>query len=137
MPLTISQPLAHVTSSALKIFVVEDHPDTLACLRLYLESHGHSVVTARSMHEALVALPPSGCNTLISDIGLSDGDGWELLRRLRLPRPIYAVAMSAFGTTNDERRSRQAGYRHHLLKPFKLAELDAVLAEAVRERLAA
>ena len=72
---------------------------------------------------------------LLSDIGLPDGDGWELLRRLQpqLPRPIYAVAMSGLGLPTSQQRSKDAGYRHHLLKPFKVTELDAILEEAARE----
>ena len=70
---------------------------------------------------------------LISDIGLPDGTGWELLQRLQLPHPIYAIAMSGFGMNADQARSRAAGFRHHLLKPFPLNELDGLLEEAARE----
>ena len=118
----------------LRVFVVENHPDTLKYLRMYLEMLGHTVLSARTMAEALKALPRAECDALISDIGLPDGDGWELLRRVRpdLPRPIYAIAMSGFGMNADHVRSHEAGYRHHLLKPFKPAELDSLLAEAAQ-----
>ena len=121
----------------LRVFVVENHADTLTYLLMYLEIRGHHVVAATSVQEALAALPEAGCDVLISDIGLPDGDGWELLRRLQplLPQPIYAVAMSGLSLPTGQKRSRDAGYRHHLLKPFKVAELDAVLAEAAREHL--
>ena len=86
------------------------------------------------MAEALTARPCADCDALISDIGLPDGDGWELLRRVHshLPRPLYAIAMSGFGMNADHVRSREAGFRHHLLKPFKPAELDSMLAEAAQ-----
>ncbi len=63
---------------------------------------------------------------LISDIGLPDGDGWELLRQVQAQsaRPLFAVAMSGFGLNADHVRSKDAGYRHHLLKPFAPAELN-------------
>ena len=67
---------------------------------------------------------------LISDIGLPDGDGWELLRRVHLPRPVYAIAMSGFGMNADHLRSREAGFCHHMLKPFTTSDLDTVLAKA-------
>ncbi len=123
-----------VVPSALRVFVVENHPDTLKYLRMYLELVGHTVLSAGTMTDALAALPEADCDVLISDIGLTDGDGWELLRRVRgnLIRPVYTIAMSGFGLNADLVRSREAGYRHHLLKPFKPAELDAALAEAAR-----
>ena len=119
----------------LKVFIVENHPDTLKYLQMYLEMVGHEVVAARTMSAALAALPCSGCDVLISDIGLPDGDGWELMRRAQesLSRPLYAVAMSGFGMNADHLRSKEAGYRHHLLKPFKPSELDTLLAEAAQE----
>ena len=120
-------------STPLKIFVVENYPDTLEYMRLYLEMLGHTVGSAASMNEALEKLPQADCDVLISDIGLPDGDGWMLMQRLQLPRPIYAIAMSGFGMGADQLRSKEAGYRHHLLKPISPKELDAVLAEAARE----
>lgn len=120
---------------ALHVFVVENHPDTLMYLQMYLESLGHVVASARTVKEALEALGQAEYDVLISDIGLPDGDGWELLRqvlRARPARPLFAIAMSGFGMNADHLRSQQAGYRHHLLKPFEPAELNAMLEEAAR-----
>jgi two-component system CheB/CheR fusion protein len=117
----------------LRIFVVENHPDTLKYLTIYLEQMGHTVRSARSMREALADLPSAECQVLISDIGLPDGDGWELLQRSRLAGSVYAIAMSGFGMNADFLRSKAAGYRHHMLKPFDPAELDAMLDEAGAE----
>ena len=121
----------------LRIFVVENHPDTLEYMQMYLEVYGHTVLSADSMTKALATMPQADCDVLISDIGLPDGDGWMLLRRLQLPRPIYAIAMSGFGMGADQLRSQEAGFRHHLLKPINPEQLDAVLAEAARELLVA
>src|SRR3954451_8308316 len=85
----------------LRIFVVENHPDTLKYLTIYLEQMGHTVHSARSMHEALEHLPSAESQVLISDIGLPDGDGWELLQRSRLAGSVYAIAMSGFGMNAD------------------------------------
>ena len=74
-------------------------------------------------------------DVLISDIGLPDGSGWELLpqAQARSNRPIFAIAMSGFGLSADHERSRQAGFRHHLLKPFRPDELNGMLQEAALE----
>ena len=120
----------------LRIFVVENHVDTLKWVVRYLEAAGHSVASAETVSEALERLPQAPYDVLISDIGLPDGDGWELLRSVRLTRPIYAVAMSGFGLNSDRDKSKAAGFRHHLLKPFNPDELDAALDEAAREAYA-
>lgn len=117
----------------LRVFVVENHADTLKWLSLYLEQLGHNVQSARTLKDALAVIPKADCDVLISDIGLPDGDGWDLLRRLSLPHPIYAIAMSGFGMSADRVKSEAAGYRHHMLKPFPPEQLDAMLAEAARE----
>ena len=117
----------------LRIFIVENHADTLSSLTLLLEEIGHTILSARSLNEALAALPDAEFDVLLSDIGLPDGDGWELLRRAQLSHPIYAVAMSGFGASADRARSKAAGYRHHLLKPFDPAELEKILDEAAAE----
>jgi DNA-binding response OmpR family regulator len=120
-------------SRTLRILLVENHADTLRWLTLYLEESGHSVVAARTLAEGRAALAKETCDVLISDIGLPDGTGWELLEGAKLGRPVFAIAMSGFGMNADNDRSREAGYRHHLLKPFKTAELDKVLIEAAAE----
>ncbi len=124
---------------ALRIFVVENHRDTLLYLTMYLESLGHAVASACTVEDALKALGKTEYDVLISDIGLPDGDGWELLRRvpIRSARPLFAVAMSGFGLNADHVRSKDAGYRHHLLKPFQPTELNTILDEAAHELVAA
>ena len=113
--------------------MVENHPDTLESLQIYLEESGHTVHSAGTVAEALATLPNANFDVLISDVGLPDGTGWELLQHLELSRPIYAIAMSGFGMNADHARSRAAGFRHHVLKPFPLGELDALLEEAAHE----
>ena len=117
----------------LRIFIVENHADTLKWLSLYLEQAGHAILSAKTMAEAMQTLPAADCDVLISDIGLPDGDGWELLQSLRLPRPIFAIAMSGLGMNSDRLKSKAAGFRHHLLKPFVPDELDAALEQAACE----
>jgi CheY-like chemotaxis protein len=118
----------------LHVLLVENHGDTLESLKLYLEDFGHQVSTAMTLSDADRLLRSTGCDLLICDIGLPDGSGWELSEILKAKPEIFAVAMSGFGQNADNARSRAAGFRHHLLKPFRAAELDKVLAEASAER---
>lgn len=117
----------------LRIFVVENHPDTMKYLSLYLTQMGHTVISAWNLEEAVATLPGAECQVLITDIGLPDGYGWDLLGRVRLEKPIFAIAMSGLGMSADRARSKAAGFRHHLLKPFDPYLLDEMLAEAARE----
>ena len=117
----------------LRVFVVEDHSDTRELLCLLLEQMGHTVFAAATMAEALRRLPGANCDVLISDIGLPDGDGWELLSRLSLPHPIYAIAISGRGANGDRARSLAAGFRHHLTKPAGAEQLAPILDRAVRQ----
>ncbi len=133
----MTAPISADSAKPLRIFVVENHRDTLEYLQMYLEMFGHTVQTADSMTKALAVLPGADCDVLISDIGLSDGDGWMLMHCLQLPRPLYAIAMSGFGMGADQLKSQEAGYRRHLLKPINPDELDNALAEAARELMAA
>ena len=120
-------------SFALRIFLVEDHEDTLHWMTLYLEQMGHSVRSAATMADALAALPDADCNVLITDLGLPDGSGWELLRQAKFDHPVYAIAMTGFGMATDRVKSKAAGFRHHLLKPFSPDEFDAILETAAKE----
>ncbi len=119
----------------LRILVVENHPDTLYWLKILLEDLGHEVFTARTVAEGVPKLEAESCQVLICDIGLGDGTGWDLLKAAQLTRPIYAIAVSGFGMSNDIERSRAAGFRAHLLKPFRAVDLEKLLTEAAAERI--
>jgi DNA-binding response OmpR family regulator len=118
-------------SRSLKILLVENHEDTLKYLSKYLEIQGHDVCGTRDMASAIKALSASKFDILISDIGLPDGDGWQLIRQLEA-KP-FGIAMSGFGTQSDREKSLAAGYKHHLTKPFLPEDLDALLASAAAQ----
>lgn len=124
------------SSPSLRILVVENHDDSRRYLAMYLKGSGHRVATAASMQEALSMAPQEEYDVLISDIGLPDGDGWQLLQQAHFIHPVFGIAMSGFGMNSDRERSKKAGYRHHLLKPLDIDKLDALLAEAVEARRA-
>jgi CheY-like chemotaxis protein len=124
-------------SQRLRIFVVEDDPDSLHTLCLYLRYAGYSVRSARSKEEALNEIPNAKCDVFISDLRLSDGNGWDLIREMGKLRPRCAIAISGYGTKADREKSAKVGFRYHLVKPVSSEELAAVLEEAgaeLRER---
>ena len=118
----------------LNIFLVENHEDTLAYLGKYLESLGHEVRTARTMDAAIGQWDDRKVDLLICDIGLPDGDGWELMTRLREDgHHPYGIAMSGYSSQSDKEHSHAAGFRHHLIKPFLPEDLDKILSEYLSE----
>ena len=68
---------------------------------------------------------------LISDVGLPDGTGHDVLRRVLAVRPIPAIALSGFGLDEDLRRSRASGFAEHLVKPVDLRTLEAAIQRAL------
>lgn len=120
---------------SLNIFLVENHDDTLLYLGRYLEQNGHKVRSAREMRSALLAIQEHPVDVLICDIGLPDGDGWQLMESVaasHVPIP-FSIAMSGYGARSDREKSVAAGFRHHLVKPFLPEDLDALLEKAAVE----
>jgi len=113
------------------ILLVEDHPDTRVILLKLLTRCGHDVAAAETVQEALLLLDTLRFDVLVSDIGLPDGSGLELVveakRRQRLKQ---TVALTAFGTEDDRKRGLRAGYDYYLTKPLDFTRLQSVLAEA-------
>lgn len=114
----------------MRVFLVENHPDTLACVSRFLKRAGHDVVTAHTASETLSALPALDCDVLLADLGLPDGDGWTLLEQLGSARPRWAIAMSGRSTPSDRARSKAAGFQEHLVKPFLPDDLERALKQA-------
>ena len=102
---------------------------------MFLEAQGHTVETAPDMKSALKLAPKAQFDVLVSDIGLPDGDGWELVRQLREKIPdLKAIAMSGYGMRSDLAKSEAAGYATHIVKPFGPVELDAALKKVLTEK---
>jgi len=114
----------------LRLLVVEDHPDTLGTLTRLLTRRGYIVRTAACIAESLEVAREYEFDLLISDIGLPDGRGTELLEQLIAlygRRPL-AIAMSGFGMEDDVERSQQAGFSEHLTKPVEFSALQQAIA---------
>ena len=116
--------------ASLRVFLVENHEDTVRYMQLFLEQLNYKVCVATDMATALRKIPNSHCDVLISDIGLPDGDGWLLMEKLGDHRPNFSIAMSGYGTGNDQQKSRAVGYDRHLVKPFTPDALLALLRQA-------
>jgi CheY-like chemotaxis protein len=112
-----------------RILVVEDHDDTLRSMKMLLHRLGYEVLTAENMADALSIAAQQPFDILLSDIGLPDGTGLELLKRLRSVREVPALALSGFGMDEDIERSRDAGFSDHLTKPVSIDRLQAAIAE--------
>jgi DNA-binding response OmpR family regulator len=91
-----------------------------------------SVATALA---GLAALDDGPFDLVISDIGLPDGSGLDLMREItaRFPGGVRAICLTGFGMEEDIRKSREAGFLAHLTKPVNLQELETVLSRVMRE----
>ncbi len=121
----------------MKILVVDDEADTRDLLKQGLEYRGAKVKAVASAAEALDSLVTFVPDILISDIGMPDVDGYDLIRKIRgLPanqgRKIPAIALTAYTRVEDRLQSLRAGYDMHVPKPVELAELVAVAASVAR-----
>jgi CheY-like chemotaxis protein len=107
----------------LRILLVEDHAATLEVMTRLLKRDGHQVMAAANMSDALDLATHQPCDIVISDLGLPDGSGVELMRRLRKKYACPAIALSGFGMEADFRESAEAGFCQHLVKPVSIADL--------------
>jgi PAS domain S-box-containing protein len=112
----------------LRLLVVEDHHNTLQVLATLLRSDGHQVATATTLAEALAAATAQPFDLVISDLGLPDGSGAELMKKLRDTYGLRGIAMSGYGMEEDIIRSHDAGFTTHLVKPVAIGELRRVIA---------
>jgi signal transduction histidine kinase/ActR/RegA family two-component response regulator len=115
------------TNSGLKLLLVDDHDQTLRVLSSLLRKRGHKVSTANSVASALTLLEQTDFDALISDIGLPDGSGCDIVRAAKRRKAMRAIALSGFGMEEDLARSKEAGFDHHLIKPVDIQDLETCL----------
>jgi PAS domain S-box-containing protein len=121
------------------VLIVDDEQDGRTLVARILEERGAKPTCASSAREALEHLQKQSFDVLLSDIGMPDMDGYELLRRVRLlddasVGPIPAIAVTAYARAEDRQRSLLAGYQMHLAKPIEAGELIAGIASLLRLR---
>jgi PAS domain S-box-containing protein len=114
-------------SRTLRVLLVEDHEDTAEIFERLLRRVGYAVHVANSVQSAL-AVELDTFDLLLSDVGLSDGSGLDLMRAFRKAGDVKGIALSGYGTEDDVRASKAAGFAVHLTKPVDFKELLAAIA---------
>ncbi len=126
------------------LLLVEDHPDTAHVMARMLRRAGFHVTAASNLAQAIAeaeaarkTVDDNGrtrpVRLVISDLGLPDGSGYDLMRKLRADHRLRGVALSGFGMEDDVRHAQEAGFSRHLTKPV---DFDLLLT-TIRELLAA
>ncbi|HZP10953.1 MAG TPA: ATP-binding protein [Nevskiaceae bacterium] len=115
--------------SGLRVLAVDDEPDTHDLIQRVLQDCGASVTTASSGAEALKAAESAAFDVLVSDIGMAEMDGYEMLRQMRARKiRMPAIALTAFARSEDRTRAMLAGFIAHISKPVDLVEMTATVA---------
>jgi CheY-like chemotaxis protein len=122
------------SNSKVRILLVEDHEPTRIALEHLLLRRHYQVTGVGSLTEArsVIEKQKKKINLLISDIGLPDGNGCELMEELQKHSRIKGIALTGYGMENDVNRSLAAGFLTHLTKPVRIESLDNALAVALR-----
>jgi len=115
------------SGKSLRILVVEDHGDTLQALSRLLTHFGHEISVAEGAQSAQEIIDSKEFDVVLCDIALPDGNGYDLIAEAKRKRPVKAVAITGFGTEEDIRRGKEAGFDFHLVKPVDFHELRTVL----------
>ena len=122
--------------SGITVVVVDDHDDARDLIKRVLEECDAKVVTASGAAEALATVERERPDVLVSDIGMPEVDGYELLRMVRALGPakgggLPAIALTAFARSEDRTRALHAGFLVHVSKPVEPSELVATVASVV------
>ena len=121
-------------TARVRLLVVEDHADTGRALQRHLSRAGFHITVARDVASALAAAERSTFDVIVSDLGLPDGAGVELMEQLRTRRKIPGIAMSGYGMEEDIRRSLAAGFSEHLVKPIAIPQLIEAIQRVAESR---
>lgn len=125
----------HTTSKTTRarILLVEDHNDTARVLLRLLERSGYDVSHADCLAAAKQLTADSTFDLVISDVGLPDGSGLDLMKELRASHGLSGIALSGFGMDEDRAASRAAGFYEHFTKPIDPERLRNAVARLVSE----
>jgi PAS domain S-box-containing protein len=129
-----TQDRAMVSLQDVKVMVVDDDPDARVLAKRILKEVGASVFDASSVDEALGALDDFKPQVLISDIGMPQADGYDLIRQVRsrdVQTQLPAIALTAFARVEDRHKALRAGFQLHMVKPVDPRELIAAIASLV------
>lgn len=122
-----------IRARQIRILLVEDHEPTRASLAHLLSRRNYQVTPVGSLAEARSVAGQKEFNLLISDIGLPDGNGCELMEELRRQSQLKGIALTGYGMEDDVNRSHAAGFVAHLTKPVRMELLDDALVVALKD----
>lgn len=114
---------------ALQILVVEDHGDTRRVLTGLLGHFGHAISAADTVKSAIAFVRAKRFDAIVSDLGLPDGSGCDVIREAKRQQDLAGVALTARGEEDDVVQGRKAGFDYHLTKPVDFGELRNVLEQ--------
>ncbi|HZF53329.1 MAG TPA: ATP-binding protein, partial [Polyangiaceae bacterium] len=133
-------PVAEPDLAGVDVLLVEDRQETREALVSLLRDKGMQVTAVSTAAQALEAYEAKRPNVIVSDIGLPEEDGYMLIRRIRTLEvsrgsdPVPAVALSAYATENDARKSLRAGFQMHLGKPVEPDQLLWTLTQVIEQK---
>jgi len=110
-----------------RVLVVDDHQDTCLGMKMMLERRGYEITLAHSAAQAVEKARTQDFDLLISDIGLPDRSGYELMRELGAGKGLRGIALSGFGMEQDVTKARAAGFSEHLTKPINFERLERAI----------
>jgi len=113
-----------------RLLVVEDDQATLSVLAELLGRQGHEVLTAGTIQEALALAAEHELDLVISDLGLPDGNGVDLMSKLTHDYGLRGIALSGFGMEEDVARTKEVGFIAHLIKPIHFEQLAHAIKQA-------
>jgi PAS domain S-box-containing protein len=118
-----------------RVLVVDDNEDAATSLGMLVKIHGADVQVAHDGPTALALMEARGSDLVFLDLGMPGMDGFEVARRARLIpgyENVVLVALTGWGQEDDRKRTRAAGFDHHLVKPVGITELQAMFATVER-----
>jgi PAS domain S-box-containing protein len=111
------------------LLLLDDQPDARLALKALLEQRGYEVDVADCIKTAVELIDTNNYDIVLSDIQLEGESGWDLLAAVH--KPIRAIAVSALGTPANVETSMRAGFIAHIVKPYKISELDKLIQESL------
>lgn len=115
------------------VLLVEDHSDSAFFIKRMLETAGYHTLIADNIADALEIFQREPVDGIVSDLGLPDGRGTDLMKKIVELRPVPAIALSGYGMESDVKASLEAGFTRHLTKPVEMEKLEKALSEIIKQ----
>jgi signal transduction histidine kinase/CheY-like chemotaxis protein len=114
-----------------RVLLVDDHYDTCIGMKRMLERRGYEITVAHTAEQAVEKVRSEDFDLLISDIGLPDRSGYDLMREVRVEKDLPGIALSGFGSEQDIDQAKQAGFSEHLTKPINFERLEKTIQDVL------